>query len=269
MHSRNFWILLSLTFAAACQGVSGGVRAPGSSPLRFGLFQNSYWGGGFERPLFLAFSDGTVLFPRERTNGIPSQYSVIHLTPTGVDSVLSAIGAGDSLSDLDSLYDFAPGTSDQHSFFAVVQLASGSRLIQIRSGLSDSLRLRADVPRAFARVYSNVMSFTAPRAEAWTPDSIVISIWPYEYAPDDPPVAWPARWPGLADARWRRRADDVVGDIRSVRLPFRETALLDSLLKARREKQAVGISGKKWAVDYRWIFPHDSSWAWIRKRVDS
>jgi len=272
MHLIKVLANLCLCIVAACHRDASSTRvssAPTNSGIRFALLQHSYWGGGIERPLFLVFSDGTILFPSARSDGVPTQYSVIHATQNGVDSVLSAIGVDEQVRGLDSLYDFAPLTSDQHSFYLVLQEESRLRSVQVRSSFRDSVRLRAEVPAAFARVYSKVLNFAAPGARPWAPDSIEVSIWPYEYAPDNPPVPWPPKWPELADPRWRRRSDEFVGEIRTIRLPFVEAASLDSLLHSRRERQAVGIGGKKWAVDYRWVFPHDSSWMFVRKRLES
>lgn len=238
------------------------------SSVRVVLLQHSPWMGGFDRPLFIAYADGTVLFSRRYTDGIPVDYGVVRLAPEDLNKLLGAIGAATVLEQLDSRYDFAPDVTDQHSFYLLIAEPSSTRLVTIRAGLKDHNTLRPEVPEAFRRFYASVTQYSPPTATAWTPDSVEVSIWPYEYAPDDPPLAWPAQWPGLSDARWHRQADEFVGEMRTLRLAFTESFLLDSLLETRRTKQAIGISGKKWAMGYRWVFPHERSWQRIAQQLE-
>jgi hypothetical protein len=172
------------------------------------------------------------------------------------------------LYSLDSIYDYAPGWTDQHSFYLLLPADSGHKLVIIRAGLEDSVKLRGDVPTPFKRLYRALLAFSPP-APDWTPDSLQISIWPYEYAPDNPPATWPHRWPGLESSRWQRHDDPLVKEVRTLHLPFSEQPLLDSLLNAERPKQAIAISGKKWAAAYRWLFPHEEEWWWLTKRLES
>jgi len=266
-------VLLAVVFIAyAChRGTTLGTprHRDGDGALRLVLLQNSYFGGGFDQPLFLAYADGTILFPRTTSHGIPEQYTVLHVPPVSVDSLLGSLGVTAALYSLDSLYDYAPGWTDQHSFYLLLPADSGQKLVVIRAGLEDSMKLRSDVPAPFKQLYARLMAFSPPSATGWVPDSLQVSIWPYEYAPDNPPLAWPQRWPGLDSPRWKRRSDDLVKEVRTIRLPFSDRPLLDSLLVARREKQAIGITGRKWAVGYRWLFPQETEWWWLAKRLES
>lgn len=273
MGFRTWAPLVAAILASSCRHTTE-RRTPvrgtdGGSAVRFALLQNSYWGGGIDRPLFLAYADGTILFPRERSRSIPIQYFVLRLTSAGVDSVLRELGVSSALYSLDSAYDFAPSVTDQHSFYAVLPQDSGMKVITIRAGLADSENLKPAVPEPFKRLYANLLGFHPPGAIPWRPDSLQVSIWPYEYAPDNPPLRWPATWPGLENPRWHRRPDPYVEEVRTIRFPFSYSGAIDSILSAQRTKQAVGISGKKWAMGYRWIFPHEDEWWWLARRLES
>lgn len=93
-------------------------------------------------------------------------------------------------------------------------------------------------------------------------------VWPYEYAPDNPPLAWPADLPQFTSARWHRRKDPIVDEVRSLRLPFAEAPRLDSLMAAVRSRQALKIGGRKWAFSYRWIFPAEGTWWSVSRRLE-
>ena len=266
-------LVVALLGILSCHSPASDTRSDGGSgssrALRLALFQNSYWGGGFDRPLFLAYSDGAVLFPRKRLYNIPQEYGSVQLSSSDLDSALARLGLNASVYALDSLYDFAPGTSDQHSFYLLVAQDSEMKLVVIRAGLADSDTLLSEVPAPFRRLYSGLMSFSPVEAVKWLPDSVQVSIWPYEYAPDNPPLSWPPGWPPLDDSRWHRQANPFVKEVRSIQLPFSFASTLDSLLDARRTKQAFGIGGMKWMLDYRWSFPHETAWLALTKRLES
>lgn len=261
-------ILLALSCGHRTVARTSDRQTDEAGDLRFALLQNSYWGGGFDRPLFLAYADGTLLFPRERVRGIPVHYSVLRVTSQGVDSVLRELGV-EALYSLDSAYDYAPNTTDQHSFYAVVRFNSGMKVVSIRAGLSNYETLRPEVPTAFRNLYQKLLGFSPPGAKSWAPDSLLISIWPYEYAPDNPPLRWPTSWPGLENTRWHTHSDPFVEEVRTIRLPFSFSVALDSILHVERTKQAIGISGRKWSMGYRWIFPYEDQWRWLAERLES
>jgi hypothetical protein len=236
--------------------------------VRLGLLQHAYWEGGFERPLFLAYGDGTILFARSYQRWIPTAYGMVRFSTSELDSALSALGLNSSVERLDSLYDYAPGVTDQHSFYLLIPGDTGTRVIRVRAGWQDTVHLRADVPAPFRRLYYAMRDFAPPQATDWSPDSIEVQIWPYEYAPDNPPLEWPSRLPTLTDSRWNRRADRFVEEVWMLRLPSADEPTIDSLLGARRPKQAVGLGDRKWAMGARWVFPNEGSWWWLSKHLE-
>jgi len=53
------------------------------------------------------------------------------------------------------------------------------------------------------------------------------SAWPYEYAPDDPPLEWPAGWPGLTSPGSGKHASQSVDTIWTIPLAYEHLPELD------------------------------------------
>lgn len=259
---------LIASIAAAASGSFPGHAVAQSSvrtpTVRVALLQHAYGSGGFDRPLFLLLSDGRVLFPHTLERGRPSSYSQLALSPSAADSLLVELGVDSALYRLEPHYDFAPNVTDQHSFYLLLAQDTGFKLLTLRATQRatqrDTANLRSEVPAAFQRFYHLLQALFKRSAPPWTPDSVLFEIWPYEYAPDNPPLAWPRSWPGLESPRWRRRTDQFVSEIRALRLPFSSVPSLDSLANTRRTRQALALGGRKWAFGYRWIFPGEDIW---------
>jgi hypothetical protein len=267
---RHLATICILALVTCRQGARPAAELPSSSnhALRVALLQHSYWSGGFERPLFLLLSDGTALVPQKLDHGFPISYARLSLSPRGADSLLTLLGVDSSLYRLDSLYDYAPGVTDQHSFYLLLPTDSGFTVRSFRAAWKDTVRLRSEVPAPFRRFVTQLHSLDLSQAQPWTPDSVQFQIWPYEYAPDDPPLNWPNDLPDLGSPRWQRRADKLVDEIWTLRLPYHESSRLDSLGKARRSRQALRISDRKWAFGYRWLLPAQDEWWTVASRLE-
>lgn len=241
-----------------------------NSPLRFAILQGSYWRGGFNMPVFLAYRSGRLIVPTAADDGLPLSYGSVDLGPGGVDSLLIALGMERALSYPDSLIDLAPGVSDQHSFFLVLPTDEGKRVIQLRGGLDEPGRLEARVPPAIGELLSSVIGLRFPDAVPWAPDSIEAYLWSYEHAPNDPPLSLEGLLPPLEDSSWTRLDDPAhlnPSQEWSIRLPSPEGAVLDSVIGLSGGGQAFGLGGGKWALAHRWAFPAEHEWRWLFERV--
>lgn len=58
------------------------------------------------------------------------------------------------------------------------------------------------------------------------------------------------------------------GDLYSIYLEKAQLEELKSFLRKRRERQAVRISGKKWAVEARLPFPQEKIWWDVKSRLE-
>ena len=81
-----------------------------------------------------------------------------------------------------------------------------------------------------------------------------VIIWGYDYAPDES-IYWPKDRPGLESPSTLKRRDAY-----SIFIPGKELPKLREFLKTRKEKGAVEIGGKKWAVSIRYTFPNEPIW---------
>jgi hypothetical protein len=109
-------------------------------------------------------------------------------------------------------------------------------------------------PTEFVRVQTVLSGLSYPTATPWVPEYFEIIIWPYEYAPKQ--RVWPDTFPDLKDKRTIRRKRDgyslfIEGS--------RKDELVDFFSRSK-EKEAVVIDGKKWAVAVRPVFPSEPVW---------
>ena len=91
-------------------------------------------------------------------------------------------------------------------------------------------------------------------SQEWTPHYLEVMVWPYEYAPDTS-IVWPKDWPGLNSKRSFKREDSY-----SIFLDGSVLPELQKFLRKEKEKGAVEIDGKKWAVSFRSVFPSEPVW---------
>ena len=90
--------------------------------------------------------------------------------------------------------------------------------------------------------------------QEWTPKYIEVMATPYEHAPGES-ILWPKRFPGLDSVRVRTRGESF-----SIFLDYSEKGALASFLKTQKPLGAVEISGKKFSVATRYVFPSEPVW---------
>jgi hypothetical protein len=224
------------------------------------LLHHSVWFGSVDLPWFILYEDGLVIFPSARKEGIPTSYSQTRLPGSNPDDLLHSVGIGTDFFQLDTSYDYAPNVSDQETVFLYVWRGDVLKRVAVRAGLTSGRTLSSRVPAAFREAFNHLVDFHSDSTAPWHPDSIEVAAWPYEYAPDNPPLRWPQGWPGLSSPGTKHTPDPYVHDMYLMRLPYDHLDELRHLLERRREKQAIGISGHKLAVGYRLLFPGEDRW---------
>jgi hypothetical protein len=110
------------------------------------------------------------------------------------------------------------------------------------------------VPDELLELHKFLSSIEYADSKEWIPKYVEVMIWPYEYAPDAS-IAWPKDWPSLDSDRSRKRGDSYSIFLDGSLLPD-----LRSFLHTRKEKGAVEIGGRKWAVSFRQVFPSEPTW---------
>jgi len=111
------------------------------------------------------------------------------------------------------------------------------------------------LPKTIRDLYTYLTSLEFVDAVPWEPAYVEVMIWRYDYAPAAS-IHWPKEWPGLESPSTLKR-----GDSYSIFLPGKQLPRLRAFLKTQKEKGAVEIEGKKWAVAFRYTFPNEPVWA--------
>lgn len=224
------------------------------------LLHHSVWFSSVDLPWFILYEDGHAIFANARERGIPRSYSVTPSTVADPTALLSSLDIGEDFFRLDSSYDFAPNATDQETVFLYVWRQNTLKSVAVRAGLTGDRGLSDEVPAAFRRAFQKLTDFHPGNSKPWHPDSIEVAAWPYDYAPDNPPLPWPKSWPDLTSSGTTMNLDPVVDTMWIMRLSYDRLGRLDSLLSQRREKQAILISGHKLSVGYRLVFPGEKTW---------
>jgi len=237
----------------------GTQKARGVATPILVLLHHSVWFSSVDRPWFILYDDGTVLYPKEREQQVPLSYQRTRLNGQAAE-LLARFGLDDGFWSLDSLYDFRPMVTDQETIFLLIWNGAHFKRVGVRAAMEEGGKLSSKVPQAFKQIFDRLESFRSDSSTPWFPDSIQVAAWPYEYAPDNPPLQWRSEWPDLKSRDTQHRADPYVKELHLMMFPYRYLPALDSLLARRREKQAIAINGRKWAVGYRFVFPGERRW---------
>jgi len=217
---------------------------------------------GADTPRMAAYEDGTVIFIR--TSGKSATYQSKNLSATELSNLKKQLAPTLALNDLKSFYNLRPYVTDQPE--AMFYIRDGQRELTTRvygltagekptpHTISRDKREADAVPDELMELHKFLCAVDYSDSKEWTPPYLEVMIWPYEYAPDKS-IKWPKDWPGLDSKRSIKR-----GDSYSIFLDGKVLPELLKFLKTRKEKGAVEIEGKKWAVSFRPVFPSEPVW---------
>lgn len=222
---------------------------------------------GADTPRVAAYEDGTVVFIR--ISGKNATYQSKNLSATELSNLKKQLAPTMALKNLKSFYNLRPYDTDQPE--AMFYIRDGERELASRvygltaegkrssHNVSQGKREADAVPDEIIELHKFLCAVDYPDSKEWTPRYLELMIWPYEYAPEAS-IKWPKDWPGLDSKRTFKR-----GDSYSIFLDGKVLPELLKFLKTRKEKGAVEIAGKKWAVSFRPVFPSEPAW---RKTIE-
>jgi hypothetical protein len=229
------------------------------------LIQTDPWAAviGSDRPLVAIYEDGTVIFLNRSTSS--ASYHQKDLSATEFSDLKKRLAPTVDLKELKHFYNLLPDITDQPE--ALFFIRDGERELATRVyGLRaegkelpaypvlPDKRKRGAVPEQLIELHKFLCGIDYPDSKEWIPRYLEVMIWPYVYAPEAP-ITWPNDWPGLDSKRSLKR-----GDSYSIFLDGGLLPELQKFLRTRREKGAVEIGGKKWAVSFRAVFPGEPVW---------
>lgn len=221
---------------------------------------------GSDTPSFVLYEDGQVIW-RKKSAKDGSAFLSKRLTPSELQKwtktikTLAAFRSGQTRIAMSNYSDQAEtkfyidldGTKLVASVYGM-HLAEGSRL-KGRSGTPPQFELK--------KLFGFLQSTNFEGATPWAPDFIEAIAWNYDYAPDNA-IVWPKHWPGLHAATTLKRTN-----VYSIFLPGTQRKELEAFLGTRKEKGAIEIDGKKFAVSYRLVFPSEPTWRKAFSELDT
>jgi len=163
--------------------------------------------------------------------------------------------------DLKRFYNLRPNVTDQPQSMIYVgdgerEFATSVYGLYVSGTKPPSLTTREKemVPEELLELHRYLSTVEYSDSTEWIPKYVEVMVWPYDYAPERS-IIWPKDWPGLDSERSKKR-----GDSYSIFLDGPMLPKLQKFLSAKKERGAVEIGGKKWAISYRGIFPSEPIW---------
>ncbi len=243
-------VLLSSEIAAVQPVRPGGqtVVQPDAQPEPIVvLIQYDPWAMviGSDSPIFVLYDDGTAIYRRG------AAHYAVHLSPSELQAFLAKLRPN-RLGDSRSIE--LSDSTDQPSTSIYVKVGSTSSRVSIYGSLR-SPEIKGALPIEVADIYETLSTFERQGGVPWLPNAVEVMIWPYEYAPETS-INWPEGWPDTLHPLARQRGDGY-----SIYLPATDYQALRDFLSTRRERGAVLINGRKWAVSFRLPFPKEARWS--------
>ena len=219
---------------------------------------------GSDTPRMAIYDDGQVIFAKKVGDRLVYHHATVNKeTLATLRERLKPVLA---LKGLKPWYNIRPNVTDQPE--AMFYLCDGDRQITSRvygltiEGMKSPPSTaypdapEPDVPPIeLSKLHKWLSGLDFRQSKEWTPKYVEVMLWDFSYAPD-PSIKWPKQWPSLDSDRTLKRGNDQY----SVFLDGAMLPKLREFLATRKEKGAVELAGKKFAVSYRRTFPGEPIW---------
>jgi len=236
----------------------------GPNPIAV-LIQSDPWAMVMDAdtPRIVIYEGGEVIFLK-KVKGV-FIYHHVTLDNAGLAAFRQKTQPVTSLKTLKAAYDIKPHVTDQPEamFYlrddtreittSVYGLKSAGTKLPAWTPQSGSPKAKVP-PNELLELHKWLCTFGAPKSKIWTPKYVEVMLWDYSYAPE-PSIQWPKDWPSLTSARAIKRQGAY-----SIFLDGNLLPKLIKFLATRKEKGAIELDGKKWAVSYRLTFPSEPAW---------
>lgn len=201
---------------------------------------------GSDSPSFALYEKGEVIFLRQ-----DSGYLSVRLDENERKSLIDSLSLGKKFYELHDYYEVFRRT-DQPTTMLYVRDEDKTKKIAVYGRIRGDAPARSKTPQAFLKVFDKLVSYQNSRATPWMPEKIEVMVWPFDHSRAEP-LPWPKSWPDVNDPTTKRMSQQGY----SIYLDSRYFDDLRRLLATLKEGQAVLINGKKWAISYRFPFPHE------------
>lgn len=197
---------------------------------------------GSDSPVFAHYSDGLTIFLSGKT------YKSVCLKEAESAELL---GRFSTLGDIEPHYSSSDWT-DQPTTELYFRNAGELKRVTIYGGLKATASHGTALPKALVENLGYLASYSHAGATDWSPAYFEVMVWPYGYAPEES-IIWPKGFPDLDSPSTIKRGNSLY----SIYLPYSKQQEFLTFIRTRKERGAVLINGKKWAVETRIPFPHE------------
>jgi len=219
---------------------------------------------GSDTPMVAIYENGLVVYEKRKKKKPPVLLAK-RLSPSELAAIRKKLTSFGDYSELKRYYDLAPQVTDLPETKIYLAPDDGDLVTSVYGLMVSDTQLPAytsfgtdqkpdELPSAIEDLHRYLTTLEFAGAKPWEPRYVEVMVWGYDYAPDES-IHWPKEWPDLDSPSSMKR-----GDAYSIFLPGKELPKLREFLKTRKEKGAVEIGGKKWAVAYRYSFPNEPIW---------
>jgi len=197
---------------------------------------------GAEGPLLTVYESGKVIFWKG------GEYKIVQLDKEGIDELMAEMNLSDTFF-VKSKGIQATLSTDQPSYVLETNFDS-LKYFSVYGRMNDKYA-RKNIPQQLSKIYDYILEFDNDNAISWIPDKIEVILSDYSHSPESP-LKWPSTWPDLSSTETVTRQGGVI----SIYLDKKYFSELQKLLKKRKEKQAIEISGRKFYAQYRFPLPN-------------
>jgi len=219
---------------------------------------------GSDTPMVTIYENGQIVYLKREKEKPPVLLSK-QLTTNELAGVREKLTSFGDYSKLKRYYDLAPHVTDLPETKIYLSPDGGNLVTTVYGLMVTDTHLPAystfgadrkpdKLPALIKELHTYLTSLDFADAKPWEPSYVEAMIWGYDYAPDES-IQWPKDWPGLDSPNTLKRRDAY-----SIFLPGKELPKLREFLKTQKEKGAVEIEKKKWAVSIRYTFPSEPVW---------
>jgi hypothetical protein len=249
--------IVAAALLAAAPAHAGLNPFEGSKPIAVFIEQNPWlMVVGSDTPRVAVYENGDVIFVRQ--SGKEYSLRIAKLSPPEL-AKLEETWAPLFTTQMKTDYELSDATDQTNAEFF---FRHGAQQVAVSAygldcdgiGFAKKLTGKEAPPSALLQVHKTLCNLHFDQSEPWSPKYVEVMLWDYGYAPDKS-IYWPKDWPDLKSERAIQRGKDW-----SIFLDAGELPKLESFVATRREKSAVEVDGKKWAIAYRFIFPSEPVW---------
>ncbi|MEJ2689141.1 MAG: hypothetical protein P8130_04175 [Deltaproteobacteria bacterium] len=227
---------------------------------------------GSDTPTIAIYSDGQIIKLNQEKENAPL-YVQAQLTEQQLEEVKRKILSFGDYSKINRSYDLAPNVADLPETKIFLNLRGAKLGTSIYGLMVPDARILAlssipgqdkpdTLPENLKNLHNYLSNLKFESSKEWIPKFVEVMIWPYENAPDES-IHWPKNWPGLDSPNTLKRHAGY-----SIFLPGDMIEQLGKFLITRKEKGAVEIGNKKWAVSLRYTFPGEPVWRKVFQSIE-